>query len=49
MCTIELAMLSVAAASTVANFAQAQEQADAQTQMHNNHQKTAMEDLQRQT
>ena len=49
MCTIELAMFSVAAASTVASFAQAQEQADAQTQMHHNNQKAALENYQQQT
>ena len=49
MCNIGLAMFAVSAASTAASFVQAQQQADAQTQMHNINQQTALENYQRQT
>ena len=49
MCSIALATFAVSAASTAASFVQAQQQADAQTQMHNINQKTALENYQRQT
>lgn len=49
MCGIEIATFALAAASTAASFIQAQEQADAQTQMHNINQKTALENYQQQT
>lgn len=49
MCDIGIAMFAVSAASTAAGFLQAQAQADVQTQMHNNNQKTALENYQRQT
>ena len=49
MCDIGIAMFALSAASTAANFAQAKAQADAQTQMHNINQKTALENYQRQT
>ena len=44
-----MATLGVSVASTAASFVQAEEQADAQTQMHHNNQKTALENYQRQT
>ena len=49
MCDLAIAMFAVSAASTTARFVQAQQQADAQTQMHNINQKTALENYQRQT
>lgn len=49
MCTIALAMFGLSAASTAAGFMQAQQQAEAQTQMHNINQKMALENYQRQT
>ena len=49
MCDIGIAMFALSAASTAASFVQAQQQADAQTQMHNINQKTALENYQRQT
>ena len=49
MCDIGIAMFALSAASTAASFVQAQQQADAQTQMHNINQQTALENYQRQT
>ena len=49
MCDIGIAMFALSAASTAAGFMQAQQQADAQTQMHNINQQTALENYQRQT
>ena len=49
MCDLTIAMFALAAASTAASFAQAQTQADAQTEMHNINQKTALENYQQQT
>ena len=49
MCDLAIAMFAVSAASTAASFVQAQQQADAQTQLHNINQQTALENYQRQT
>lgn len=49
MCNLTIATFAMSAASTAARFMQAQAQADAQTQMHNSNQKTALENYQRQT
>lgn len=49
MCSLSIATFAVSAASTAASFVQAQQQADAQTQMHNINQQTALENYQRQT
>lgn len=49
MCNLSIATFAVSAASTAAGFMQALAQADVQTQMHNNNQKTALENYQRQT
>ena len=49
MCDLAIATFALAAASTAASFAQAQQQADSQTDMHNINQKTALENYQRQT
>lgn len=49
MCSLAIATFALSAASTAAGFMQAQAQADAQTQMHNINQKTALENYQRQT
>ena len=49
MCDIGIAMFALSAASTAASFVQAQQQADAQTQLHNINQQTALENYQRQT
>lgn len=49
MCNLSIATFALSAASTAAGFMQAQAQADAQTQMHNINQKTALENYQRQT
>ena len=47
--SIMVATLGVTVASTAASFVQAEQQADAQTQMHNNNQKAALENYQQQT
>lgn len=49
MCNLSIATFALSAASTAAGFMQALAQADVQTQMHNNNQKTALENYQRQT
>lgn len=49
MCNLAIATFALSAASTAAGFMQALAQADVQTQMHNNNQKTALENYQRQT
>lgn len=49
MCGIEIATFALASAATAASFIQAQQQADAQTQMHNNNQKAALDNYQQQT
>ena len=49
MCDLAIATFALAAASTATSFIQAEEQADAQTQMHNNNQKAALENYQQQT
>ena len=49
MCSLSIATFALSAASTAAGFMQALAQADVQTQMHNNNQKTALENYQRQT
>lgn len=49
MCNLSIATFALSAASTAAGFMQALAQADVQTQMHNNNQKTALETYQRQT
>ena len=49
MCDLAIATFALSAASTAAGFMQAQQQADAQTQMHEINQKTALENYQRQT
>ena len=49
MCSLPIATFALSAASIVTSFVQAQQQADVQTQMHNNNQKTALENYQRQT
>ena len=48
MCNLAIATFAVSAASVAASFAQAQQQADAQTDMHNINQKTALENYQQQ-
>ena len=49
MCDLAIATFALAAASTAASFAQAQQQADAQTDIHNINKKTALENYQQQT
>ena len=49
MCDLAIATFALAAAATAASFIQAEEQADAQTQMHHNNQKAALENYQQQT
>ena len=49
MCDLAIATFAVSAASVAASFVQAQQQADAQTDMHNINQKTALENYQQQT
>ena len=49
MCSLSIATFAVSAASTAAGFMQELAQADVQTQIHNNNQKTALENYQRQT
>ena len=49
MCNLAIATFAVSAASVAASFVQAQQQADAQTDMHNINQKTALENYQQQT
>ena len=49
MCDLAIATFALSAASVAASFAQAQQQADTQTDMNNINQKTALENYQRQT
>ena len=49
MCDLAIATFALATASVATSFIQAQEQADAQTQMHNSNQKAALENYQQQT
>lgn len=46
---VSIAAFTLATASTATSFVQAQQQADAQTDMHNINQKTALENYQQQT
>ena len=49
MCELAIATFALSAASIATSFIQAEEQADAETQMHHNNQKAALENYQRQT
>ena len=49
MCDLAIATFALSAASIATSFIQAEEQAAAQTQMHHNNQKAALENYQQQT